>query len=223
MNTTTAVSKEQVMNAFQFRHATKKFDVTKKISDEDFNFILETGRLSPSSLGFEPWKFVVIQNPKLRERLKEVSLGAMSQLDTASHFMIILARTNVRYDSEYVIEQMKNVQKMPDDVIAFISDALKSTQEARDQIDNERALFDWSSKQTYIAMANMMTSAALIGIDSCPMEGFDYAAVDQILEEEGLLQGGDLKASVMVAFGYRAEEPKRAKTRSDLDQLVSIA
>ncbi|MEC0128222.1 NAD(P)H-dependent oxidoreductase [Paenibacillus pabuli] len=221
MNTMIPVSKEQVISAFQYRHATKTFDTTKKISEDDFNYILETGRLSPSSIGLEPWKFVVVQNPELRSKLKKVSPGAQGQLDTASHFLVILARTDVRYDSKYVLDQLKNVQNMPEEVITFISGALKDVQEVRGLLEDERLLYEWSAKQTYIAMGNMMTAAALAGIDSCPIEGFDYAAVDHILEEEGLLEGGNLKASVMVAFGYRSEEPKRAKTRSNMDQMIS--
>jgi nitroreductase len=214
------VSKEQVISAFQYRHAAQAFDSTKKISEDDFNYILETGRLSPSSIGLEPWKFVVVQNPELRSKLKKISPGAQGQLDTASHFLIILARTNVRYDSEYVLDQMKNVQNMPEEVVSYFIGALKNVQEVRGLLENERLLYEWSAKQTYIAMGNMMTAAALAGIDSCPIEGFDYAAVDHILEEEGLLEGGNLKASVMVAFGYRNEEPKRAKTRSNMDKII---
>lgn len=100
MNTIIPVCKEHVISASQYRHATKIFNATKKISEEDFNYILETGRLSPSSIGLEPWRFIVVQNPELRNKLKAVSPGAQGQLDTASHFLIILARTNVRYDSE---------------------------------------------------------------------------------------------------------------------------
>ncbi|KAF4325940.1 hypothetical protein G195_000186 [Phytophthora kernoviae 00238/432] len=213
-------SKEQVISAFQYRHAAQAFDSTKKISEDDFNYILETGRLSPSSIGLEPWKFVVVQNPELRSKLKKISPGAQGQLDTASHFLIILARTNVRYDSEYVLDQMKNVQNMPEEVVTYFIGALKNVQEVRGLLENERLLYEWSAKQTYIAMGNMMTAAALAGIDSCPIEGFNYAAVDHILEEEGLLEGGNLKASVMVAFGYRNEEPKRAKTRSNMDKII---
>ncbi|MFA9456439.1 NAD(P)H-dependent oxidoreductase [Halalkalibacter sp. AB-rgal2] len=220
MNTKVPICKEHVISAFQFRHATKTFNPTKKISEEDFNYILETGRLSPSSIGLEPWRFIVVQNPELRNKLKAVSPGAQGQLDTASHFLIILARTNVRYDSEYVIDQMKNVQKMPQEVVTYISGALKEVQEVRGLLKDERLMYEWSAKQTYIAMGNMMTAAALAGIDSCPIEGFDYAAVDQILKEEGLLEEGNLKASVMVAFGYRNEEPERAKTRNSMDQIV---
>ncbi|MED1204333.1 NAD(P)H-dependent oxidoreductase [Heyndrickxia acidicola] len=213
--------KQQVLDAFHFRHATKKFDPARKITDEDFEYILEAGRLSPSSVGFEPWKFLVVQNKELRGKLKEVSWGAQGQLPTASHFVIILAQKNARYDSPDVIDHLKNVKKMPDEVIQKISGRYRSFQEVDMKLfESSRAMFDWSSKQTYIALANMMTAAALIGIDSCPIEGFDYDAVNRILAENGLLEDGKLEASVMAAFGYRGEEPHREKTRKELKQVV---
>ena len=88
---------ETIINAFNFRHATKEFDPEKKVSESDFHTILETGRLSPSSLGLEPWRFVVIENEDLKEKLKPYSWGAQKQLNTASRFVIILARKNVRF------------------------------------------------------------------------------------------------------------------------------
>lgn len=86
-------------------------------------------------------------------------------------------------------------------------------------LDNERTMFDWASKQTYIALGNMMTAAAQIGIDSCPIEGFNYEAVHQIFKDEGLLEDGHFDISVMVAFGYRVDEPK-PKTRKQKNEVI---
>lgn len=216
------VKKDEILEAFEFRHATKRFDPTKKITDEDFQYILETARLSPSSIGLEPWEFVVIQNEELRGKLREVSWGAQGQLPTASHFVVILARTikDVKYDSEYIKNQMINVKKFPENLLEKIQERYKDFQESDFHLlESDRAIFDWSCKQCYIALANMMTAAALIGIDSCPIEGFDYDAVSALLEKEGLLQNGHFGVAVMVAFGYRAEEP-RPKTRKPLDEIV---
>lgn len=218
---TPGIRKQEIIDAFHFRHATKVFDPEKPISDEDFHFILEAGRLSPSSVGYEPWKFLVIQNPSLREKLKEVSWGAQTQLPTASHFVVILARKDVRYDSEYVMRLQKEVKNYPDHLIEKLLPRYREFQESDwHLLDNERALFDWSCKQTYIALGNMMTAAALIGIDSCPIEGFDYDRVHQVLEQEGLLEEGRLDVSVMAAFGYRAQEPKYPKSRQKLEDIV---
>jgi nitroreductase len=213
--------KQEILDAFTFRHATKEFDPTKKISDEDFQFILETGRLSPSSVGYEPWKFLVVENEELKNKLKAVSWGAQGQIPTASHFVIILARTDARYDSEYVLDLQKNVKKVPSDVLETLMPRYEDFQENDFHLfESKRALFDWASKQSYIALGNMMTSAAQIGIDSCPIEGFNYDQVHEILKEEGLLEDGKLDISVMAAFGYRIHEPKREKTRRSMDQVV---
>lgn len=214
--------KKEILDAFKFRHATKEFNPEKKISEEDFRFILETARLSPSSLGIEPWKFIIIQNAQLKEKLRTVSWGAQGQLPTASHFVLILARTmkDTKYDSDYIAHQMKEVRNVPEDVFQNMLVRYKSFQESDFHLlDNERAIFDWSGKQTYIALGNMMTAAALIGIDSCPIEGFNMDKVNEILKEEGLLEDGSLGISVMAAFGYRAREP-RPKVRKELDQIV---
>ena len=87
-------------------------------------------------------------------------------------------------------------------------------------LENERTMLDWAGKQTYIALANMMTTAALLGIDSCPIEGFQMDSVQAILEEENLLEDGHLAVSVMVAFGYRTGEPNRPKSRKAIEEIV---
>lgn len=213
--------KQEILQAYEARHATKAFDPEQKISDDDFDFILETGRLSPSSVGSEPWKFLVIQNAELREKLREVTWGAQGQLPTASHFVVILARNDVRYDSDYLRDQMIEVKQMPAETFATVLPRYKEFQE-RDLnlLESERSLFDWASKQTYIALGNMMTAAAEIGIDSCPIEGFQKEAVEQILSSEGLLGSGEYGVSVMAAFGYRTDKDLRPKARRSVEQVI---
>ncbi|PHB27629.1 NAD(P)H-dependent oxidoreductase [Bacillus pseudomycoides] len=216
-------TKEEILKAYQFRHACKEFDVNKKVSDKDFHFILETGRLSPSSFGFEPWKFVVIQNQDIRNKLLPVAWGVQKQLPTASHFVVILARKkeDMIYDSSYISNFMKNIQQLPEEVVTMKLGFYKAFQETDFQLfESDRAMFDWASKQTYIALGNMMTAAAQIGIDSCPIEGFHQEKVEAILKEEGIVSGDTFGVSVLVAFGYRAEEPKRDKTRQTMDMVV---
>lgn len=220
MGTQTEQIKQQVLKAFRFRHATKVYDETKIISDEDFNYILEAGRLSPSSLGSEPWKFLVIQSPAMRDKLMPVCPGAVEKLRTASHFVILLARKGVRYDSDYLISQMKDIQQMPVGMIETVSGHYKNFQELNNILDTERSLFDWSSKQTYIALGNMLTAAAMIGVDSTPMEGFNADALEKVLADEGLLEDGEFTPSVLAAFGYRQEDPARPKTRRSLEDVV---
>ena len=215
------LSKEDILSAFQFRHACKQFDPDKKISDEDFAFILETGRLSPSSFGFEPWRFVVIQNPALRAQLKEVTWGAQGHLPTASHYVAILCRKgDMRFDSDYVEHFMRDVQKLPDNIVTLKRDKYRQFQEHDLRLlDSQRSLFDWACKQAYIALGNMMTAAAMIGIDSCAIEGFDQEATETVLANAGVLDREAFGLAVMVAFGYR-NQPQPTKTRQTLDAVT---
>jgi len=214
--------KQDILDAFWSRHATKQFDPTKKISDDDFRFILETGRLSPSSLGMEPWRFLVIESEELREKIKHTAWGAYGKLPEASHFVVILARTkgDTTYNSDYLEEHYTHYKMLPEDVKRDYLTKVENFQRDDFQLlENDRAMFDWASKQTYIALANMMTSAAQIGIDSCPIEGFSYEKMNKLLQDEGLLEDGRFNISVMVAFGYRAKEPN-PKTRRPFEDVV---
>lgn len=215
------MTKEQILEAYRFRHACKEFDPDRSVSDDDFRFILETGRLSPSSFGFEPWAFVVLQNRSAREKLLPVTWGAQKSLLTASHFVLFLTRTKEAMDpdSEYISGIMTNVKHMPEEVQQGMRGAYETFLKSDFNLyDNDRAVFEWASRQTYIALGNMMTAAAQIGIDSCPIEGFQKDNAEEILRQEGILPEG-FGLSVMAAFGYRVSEP-REKTRRSLDEVV---
>ena len=93
--------KQTVLHAFHFRHACKSYDATKKISADDFAYILETAHLSPSSFGLEPWRFLVVQNPALREELRDIAWGAADKIMDCSHFVILLARTQAAMQADY--------------------------------------------------------------------------------------------------------------------------
>ncbi len=217
------VSKEEILNAFVYRHATKEFDDTRQLSDEDINFILKTANLSPSSFGFEPWHFVVVQDKELREMLKPVAWGAPLKLDTASHFILGLSMKApmTKWDSEYIMHMMKDIKQFPEDVIQMYSKFYREFQERDFNLDSDKKLFDWASKQTYIALANMMTSAALVGIDSCPIEGFNQEKTETLLSKKFGVDTDKYGLSFMVAFGYRKAEPPHPKTRRDLNDIVT--
>jgi len=213
---------EYILEVFQFRHACKHFDAAKAVSEKDFSVILEAARLSPSSFGFEPWRFLVIQSAELKEKLFPVAWGARNSFNGASHFVILLARkkADTVYSSDYVSYIMKDIQKLPQNRVEQKKQAFEDFQRHDFALlESDRAVFDWACKQTYIAMANMMTAAALLKIDSCPIEGFNRAAVEKILTEEGILDTGHFGVSAMVSFGYRAVEP-RLKTRQSLASVV---
>ncbi|MEK3883529.1 NAD(P)H-dependent oxidoreductase [Paenibacillus sp. PL2-23] len=214
--------KEQILEAYRFRHATKEFDVDRKVSRADFDFIMETGRLSPSSFGFEPWKFLIVQSSELRSKLLPITWGAQKTLPTASHFMVLLTRTadSMHPSSQHIQTMMREVQQLPEEVIGQKGERYgKFLEHDFELLGNDRAMFEWASRQTYIALGNMMTAAAMIGIDSCPIEGFDKHQVEELLRSEGLLKGNEFGVSCMAAFGYRAREP-REKTRRAVEQIV---
>lgn len=213
------LTREQAIEIFKRRVSTRSYDPARTISDEDFNTILEFGRLSPSSVGSEPWKFLVIQNKELREKLKPIAWGMANTLDDASHVVIIVAKKNARYDSDFLLQTLAK-RNLPEDQMQMALDRYKKFQVHDMKIaDDERALFEWTRKNTYIALGNMLTGAAMLGIDSCPVEGMDYDAVTQLLTEEGLLDPEDYGVSVAATFGYRSREID-PKPRKPIDELV---
>ena len=209
-------TKEEILKAYEFRRAIKEFNEEQKISDEDFDFILETARLSPSSFGWEPWKFLVIQNMDLRNKLMEPSWGAQRQLPSASHFVVMLARqgSDMTAGSEYLDSKSRDVDGLPEEVAAEKLQFFKGFQQNEFDLTDERKVFDWAGKQVYLAFANMMSSAAQIGIDSCPIEGFDRAKVEAILADAGVLDTEHFGVAAMVAFGYRAAESPLSESKA---------
>ena len=154
-----------------------------------------------------------------------MSWGAQGQLPTASHYVIFLTRNKneLSYNSQYVRDMFENVHHMPKEVANAIIEKMEDFQKNDAKVlDSERGIEDWSSKQCYIAMGNMMTSAAMIGIDSCPIEGYHRDSVEKILADANLLDKSKFTVACMTAFGYRKNEPKRAETRQSMEEIVTF-
>ena len=215
------MNREEVVALQHQRYATKKFDPARRISDEDWASLVEVGRLAPSSLGFEPWKMLLLNNAGMKQDLKSMAWGAVSMLDGASHFVIYLARKGVNYETPYIEKLMQEVRHRSYDPESAYAHRIKSFQESDFKLNDERSLFDWASKQTYIQMANMMNAAVLMGMDSCPIEGFDKDKVEAYLEEKGVLDTSEFGVSVMCAFGYRNEEIK-PKVRWNTESIYEV-
>lgn len=219
MNTAAA----SFLEAMRFRHACKEFDPSRRIPEPEFEAILEAGRLSPSSFGFEPWKLLVVQNMELREKIRGLSWGGQGQLPTASHVVVLLARMPdcMRPDSPYVQQTiMVDTQNLPEDMRELRTGRYRRfLDEDFCLTGNERAGFEWAARQCYIALGNMLTMAAVMGIDSCPMEGFFKEGLENLLTKEGLLDSHEYGVAAMMAFGYRKKEP-RPKTRRSKEQVV---
>ncbi|KAA0204297.1 NAD(P)H-dependent oxidoreductase [Lawsonia intracellularis] len=216
---------EALMAAWEFRYACKEFDPVKKISEEDFHIILEGGRLSPSSFGFEPWEFLVVQNVELRSVIRAFSWGGQTQIPTASHLVIILARKpeTMGPNSSYVRKTiMEDTQHLPENVANARAEKhgifLKHD---FNLLGNERACFEWVARQCYIPLANMMTAAAFLGIDSCAIEGFIKADLEKLLSDKGYIDPNEFGAACIVTFGYRKESsPPFLKTRRPEKEVV---
>ncbi|MDB4293541.1 NAD(P)H-dependent oxidoreductase [Maribacter sp.] len=217
------ISKKDIIDAFQYRHATKEFDTRKKLSDADIKFILHIANLSPSSFGCEPWHFVVVQKPELRAALIPVVTGAPLRLKTASHFVLGLSMKApmTRWDSNYIMQLMKEVKQFPEANIKRYLGLIREFQEHDFVLDTDRKMFDWASKQSYIVLGNMLTAAAMIGIDSCPIEGFIREKAEVLLKEKFGVDTEKYGLSYMVAFGYRKENPKRPKSRRNRTDIIS--
>ena len=197
---------EKITNALHFRHACKVFDNSKKISKEHLDLILESGRLAPSSFGLEQWKFIVVSDDETKKSL-EAACFKQPQIVSSSEVIIIAGRKDVVVGSDYTEECLKRFGDNYEVMKKTIDPFLKRLDEASNK--------QWVHRQCYIAATQMMMSGALLGIDSCPMEGFLPDKVDQIL---GL--GDNLFPAIIIPFGYRKEEPKRGKMRWDLSDIV---
>ena len=216
------LTRQQALDIFRRRVSTRYYDPARKISAEDFAAILDFGRLSPSSVGSEPWKFLVIQNQGLREKIKPVAWGMQATIAEASHLVILLAKKHARYDTPFFSELMDRRGFTPEQRAAAL-ERYRSFQIHDIAIaDDERALFDWASKQSYIALANMLTGAAMLGIDSCAVEGMDYAAVEHILAQAGLLDPAEYGVSVAATFGYRARDIQPKPRRDAAETVVWV-
>ena len=203
------------LEILKFRHACKIFDESKKIGAGEFDFILEAGRLSPSSTGLEQWDFLVVQNKELREKIKAVSWN-QAQITSCSHLVVILAKIKeIKVGSSYVDKMIaRRANKEPEMIAArqkFYNDFLLSNFKNDDELT-----FQWSHEQCMIAATNMMNAAASLGIDSCPIEGFDRHALNEILG----LDESEKRVAIVVPFGYRLN-PQPEKLRRQRSEVVT--
>ncbi len=200
--------------AMGFRHACKVFDDTKKIPNEEMTYILEAGRRSPSSFGMEAWKFLVITNEALKEKLRPACWD-QEQITSCSHLVVVLAGIDsVKVESGLPKKRFAR-RDMPQENLDFYlqlyADHLKTT------LSSEKNIYAWTARQTYIAAGNMMTAAAFIGVDSCPIEGFTKEQVETILE----LDTSRYQVALLLPFGYRVNEQSQ-QLRLDFDEVIEF-
>lgn len=200
--------------ALNFRHACKVFDATKKISDEDIRYILEAGRKSPSSFGMEAWKFLVITNEALKSKLRPVCWD-QEQITSCSHLVVVLAGIDSVKPESGIPRKRFERRQMPQEKLDFYL-KLYANHLAK-TLSSDANIYAWSAKQTAIASGNMMTAAAIKGIDSCPIEGFEKEKVEKILN----IDPTQFQLSMLIPFGYRLNE-QSSQLRLDFDEVVEF-
>jgi len=200
------MNREELLEALNWRYATKKFDPTRRISNADWEALEESLRLAPSSYGLQPWRFYVVQNSQVRQQLRVASWN-QSQVTDASHYVVIAFQESVGE---------ADIRKFIETTAMIRGADVASLERYRKVIEGDlltgtrsKEISTWSQRQTYIAMGFVMLAAALLKIDSCPMEGIEADEYDRILG----LAGSGFKTVAGVALGYRHAEDKYALSK----------
>ena len=184
------------IEALKWRYATKKFDSSKKVAAEDLNILKEAMQLSASSYGLQPYKIFVIEDQEIRKQLQPAAYG-QSQIVDASHLIVIANKAD--FDENLVdsyVDEISKVRGIEPAQLSGMADYMKKN--VVDLAVEMKA--QWTAKQTYIVLGNLLAAAAQLKIDTCPMEGFDAKKFNEILG----LANNDYNASVIVALGYRS-------------------
>lgn len=207
---------DSLLQQLNWRYATKKFDATKKLSAADWAVLEQALILTASSYGLQPWKFIVVTDPTLKAKLRPASWN-QSQVEDCSHLVVFTAKQDItEADLDRFIARTAEVRNTSVESLAgykgFMMGALVNG--ARHAVIHE-----WAARQTYIAMGNLLTSAALLGIDACPFEGIEPAKYDEILG----LKGTGYATVSACPVGYRAEDDKYAsapKVRFEASDII---
>jgi nitroreductase len=202
MNT---IDRSQLIDQLNWRYATKQYDPARRISAADWATLEEALILSPSGFGLQPWTFLVVDNPAVRARLLLASYGQPQVVD-ASHLVVFALRTGLgEAEIDAHIRRTAEVRGVAVESLAGLRTAtIRSIVHGMSEV--ERRV--WAGNQTYLALGNLVTSAALLGIDATPMEGIEKCRYDDIL---GLKPRG-LATAVIATLGYRAADDKYART-----------
>jgi nitroreductase len=207
---------ETIVQQLQWRYATKKFDTDRKIPADAWQALEQSMVLAPSSFGLQPWKFFVVTNPELRQELLPHT-WKQSQVVDASHLVVFAIRNDIQAaDVDRFLERMSAVQGTPVENLAGFGNVVKGF---IDRPPYPLDVNEWSKRQLYIALGEFMTAAAMMGIDTCPLEGFMPPEYDRVL---GLTEKG-YAATVLCAAGYRAADDKsadRPKVRYETAEVV---
>lgn len=209
---------KQLLDALNWRYATKVFDATKKIPADVWSVLEKSLVLTPTSYGLQPYQFLVVQDAAKRAALLSNSWGQKQVVD-CSHFVVFTARTEMsEADVDKLISRTVELRKLPVGAL----DAYRGMM-LGDVVNGPRGktAHEWAARQCYIALGNLMTCAAILGVDACPMEGINPPEYDKILG----LAGSGYKTVVALALGYRSandQYARLAKVRYETAELVKV-
>ena len=209
---------KQLLDAMQWRYATKVFDASKKIPAETWTVLEKALVLTPTSYGLQPYQFLVVQDAAKRAALLPHSWNQKQVVD-CSHYVVLTARTEMtEKDVTRLISRISTVRGVPAESLNFYRDMMLS-----DVVNGPRGktAHEWAARQCYIALGNLMTAAAVLGVDACPMEGINPPEYDKILG----LDGTGYKTVVALALGYRGADDKYAslaKVRYEQAELIKV-
>ena len=208
---------QTIIDALGRRFSVKTYDPNRKVSEENVRTVLESARLAPSSYGVEPWRFVVVENPAIRQQLREAALG-QSPVTDASHLIVVARRTlsPERLADELVQRTARANHQSAKDLDGLKQGAMEFITAQSKKLGYEA----WTTAQTYIPLGIMIYTAALLGLDSGPMEGFDTEKVDEILS----LKDKQLTSVVLFGLGVHDDEKhaNRPKTRHTWEEAVEF-
>ena len=204
---------DSIKNALKWRYALKEFDTAKPLEQELFEQILEAGRLSPSSNGYEPWKFIVVDNPEVRAKIRAAGHDQL-KITEAPKLVVLAYRTDPDTVISEIITRTAKAQNQTEDELSGFRQYLQGVVATENGGDVER----YFEKQVYISLGFMLETAALLGVDAGPMSGFDPAKVDEILG----LREKNLKSTALLALGYRSADPERPKVRQSTSEVIEV-
>ena len=205
----------KVIEDLNWRYAVKKFNAEKKISNSDFDTLKESLRLTPTSYGLQSFTGVVVASDILREKLVEASYG-QRQVADASHLFVLCSYSKIKdTDVDSYMQLISHTRNVRIENLDGFSNRIKGEMNAR----SEQEILNWSTRQTYIALGQLLHTCASLRNDATPMEGFDPAKYSEILG----LSDKNLTPTLAIPVGYRHEEDitqHGAKVRKHLDDLI---
>ena len=204
-----------VLEQLKWRYATKKFDASKRLSEEKLSILKESFNLTATSYGLQPLKMIILSNPDLKKLLVPITMD-QDQVENASHVLVICTETKI--DSDYIKDHFNLVVKIrstPREILSSFEEYLVTS--FSDKQSDELNI--WSTNQAYLALGNLLTVCAIEKIDACPIEGFDPDKYDELLQ----LNEKGLQSVIVLAVGYRAEDDMFSgfdKVRKGVNEVI---